>query len=609
MASLLSGQNLTKAFGPRPLFANVSLGIEDGDHVGFIGPNGAGKSTLLQILAGRETADTGTVSTQTGLRVEYVPQEETFAAGQSVTDILTAALQNLPLDESERERRIARTLQRINFPDGDALVDTLSGGWRKRLSIARAVIAEPELMLLDEPTNHLDLDGVLWLEQFLQSAPFAFLLISHDRTFLENVAKRMMELNPAYPGGLFSTAGNYSGFLERREAFMASQAKQEQALAGVVRREIEWLRRGAKARTTKAKGRIEQAGDLIGELAELKYRNQQVEKSVGEMEFSASGRQTKELVVLTNVEKALGGRQLFANLDLLVSPKQRLGIVGGNGSGKTTLLKLFAGQMEPDKGTVRRAGGLKTVWFEQDRGSLNPNETLRDALCPNGDNVSYRGGSIHVSSWAKRFLFRNDQLNQTVGTLSGGEQARVLIARLMLQSADLLILDEPTNDLDIATLEVLEESLMDFPGAVVLVTHDRYLLDRVSSHVLGLNGDGQVRHFADYEQWEEWRQSQENPALPSTAKKTGAVPAVATAAPTVATARLSASERKELSRMEDKINKAEETVAGWEAALSNPAVASDAAKLQEAWDKLAESKQAVSDLYDRWQELEARQLA
>ena len=611
MASLLSGQNLGKAFGPRPLFENISLGIEPGERVGFIGPNGAGKSTLLEILAGRETPDTGTVSLQTGLQIRYVPQEEVFGQGETVADILEGALSDVPMDENERNLRVGQMIRRVGFPDGEADAGTLSGGWRKRLSIARAVIGEPELLLLDEPTNHLDLDGVLWLENFLQTASFGFLVISHDRTFLENVARRMMELNPAYPGGLFAASGNYSEFLLRREEFLTAQNKQERALAGVVRREIEWLRRGAKARTTKAKGRIEQAGELIGDLAELKSRNREAASTVSSIAFSASGRQTKELVVLSGVEKSLGGNLLFSDLDLLVTPKQRLGIVGSNGAGKTTLLKLIAGDLKPDKGEIKRAGQLKTVWFEQNRDRLNKTELLRDALCPTGDTVFYRGGSLHVSSWAKRFLFRQDQLTQTVGTLSGGEQARVLIAQLMLLPADLLILDEPTNDLDIATLEVLEESLSDFPGAVVLVTHDRYLLDRVSSHVLGLNGDGQVRQFADYEQWEDWREDQKAVAKPSAspAKKASAPSAAVFASiPTAAAPpRLSSAERKEFSRMEDKIGAAEGVVAKWEAALSDPDVARDAAKLQEAWDKVAESKQAVSDLYERWQELEARQ--
>ena len=609
MASLLSGQNLSKAFGPRPLFENISLGIEPGDGVGFIGPNGAGKSTLLEILAGRETPDTGTVSLQTGLQIRYVPQEEVFPSGETVAEILQAALSDATLDDNERNVRVSQMLRRVGFPDPDADAGTLSGGWRKRLSIARAVIGQPELLLLDEPTNHLDLDGVLWLENFMQAASFAFLVISHDRTFLENVARRMMELNPAYPGGLFATVGNYSEFLLRRDAFLTAQNKQERALAGVVRREIEWLRRGAKARTTKAKGRIEQAGELIGDLAELKSRNREAGNAVSSIAFSASGRQTKELVALSGVEKSLGGNRLFSDLDLLITPKQRLGIVGSNGAGKTTLLKLIAGDMEPDSGTIKRAGQLKTVWFEQNRDRLNRNETLRDALCPTGDTVFYRGGSLHVSSWAKRFLFRQDQLSQTVGTLSGGEQARVLIAQLMLLPADLLILDEPTNDLDIATLEVLEESLTDFPGAVVLVTHDRYLLDRVSSHVLGLNGDGQVRQFADYEQWEQWREEQTEAERPAKKTKTSA-PAKTAPTPAVPQlARLSSSERKELGRMEDKISAAEAIVAKWEASLSDAGVASDAKKLQEAWDNVAKSKQAVSDLYDKWQELEARQAA
>lgn len=605
MASVLSCQNLSKTH-TRLLFTGISFGLEDGDHAGLIGPNGAGKSTLLQILAGLEKPDTGNVSLRRGTRALYVPQEENFTASQTVRGVLSTALSDLPLEADEHALRVDRALADAGFADdGAQTTGELSGGWRKRLAIAEAVIREPDLLLLDEPTNHLDLDGVLWLETYLQNASFAFLVVTHDRVFLENIARRIIELNGAYEGGYLSSDGPYSTFLERREAYLSAQERHQEALESVVRREIEWLQRGAKARTTKAKGRIDQAGQLINDLAVVKQRNQEADKTVAGMGFSASGRQTREMVVLKGASKSLGGRTILKNVDAVVSPRRRIGLVGPNGSGKTTLLRVLTGDLAPDAGTVKRADNLRIVWFEQDRGEIDKTQTLRDALSPNSEWVEYRGSTLHVSGWAKRFLFRSEQLAQPVGCLSGGEQARVLIARLMLQPADVLILDEPTNDLDITSLEVLEESLTTFPGAVVLVTHDRYMLERVSTEVLGLMGDGTVRLFADYEQYEDARQQTRTAALapPLNLKTTPVVPV----APAPTRVALSTSERRELGQMESKIEKAEAHVSELDALLADPLVATDAARLKQTWDDLETARQNVTALYARWEELEARQ--
>ena len=604
-SALVSCQSLAKSHGARPLFVDLSFAIEEQERAALIGPNGSGKSTLLKIIAGLEKTDSGTVSARRGARMAYVPQEEDFPAGVTVNTVLRAALSKEPIDATEREMRIEMLLALMEFPDSEQEAATLSGGWQKRLSLAKAAITEPDLMLLDEPTNHLDLDGVLWLETYLNGANFAYLVISHDRYFLENVAQRVIELNPAYVGGYFAASGAYSDFIEKREAYFARQTKEQQALAGVVRREVAWLRRGAKARTTKAKGRIEQAGNLIADLNELKFRNAQAEREVSGMAFSASGRQTKEMIVLKGVSKTLGERQILNHVELIVSPRRRIGVVGPNGSGKTTLLRTITGDLSPDAGTVKRASDLKIVWFEQSRESLERNLSLRDALSPNSDTVEYRGSQMHVSGWAKRFLFRQEQLPQSVGSLSGGEQARVLIAQLMLRPADLLILDEPTNDLDIPTLDILTESLIDFPGAVVLVTHDRMMLDQVATEIAGLMGDGTVRLLADYEQYEQARTESERE--PSPAPKVKAQEKAVSAPPPAAKPLgLNAMERKELAQMESKIMAAEEIVSQWEAALIDPAVASDAIKLQEAWNALQIARDSVTDLYARWEDLESR---
>jgi ABC transport system ATP-binding/permease protein len=419
--------------------------------------------------------------------------------------------------------------------------------------------------------------------------------VTHDRYFLENVTTRIVEMNRTYADGYLSVDGSYSRFLEQKEAYLQAQAQHQQALESRARREIEWLRSNAEARRTKAQGRIKEAGQLLEELSEVRRRNAQNE-SAG-IDFAASGRKTRQLLVAQKLEKSLGGRRLFSGVSLTLSPGSKLGLLGPNGSGKTTLLRLLTGEAEPDGGTIQRADGLRVVYFDQNRTPLDPRVSLREALSPNSDYVQYRGSSVHIASWAKRFLFSTEQLEQPVGALSGGEQARVLIARLMLAPADLLILDEPTNDLDIASLEVLEESLLDFPGALVLVTHDRYLLDRVSTEILALDGQGRAAFFADYPQWEQTqREVLEEKSTQSTLPKP--------AAPKPSG--LSAAERKELGRMEETILAAEAEAEALKAKMADPEVATDAAQLQACWEKHHQMQAHIAALYARWEALEER---
>ena len=591
---LLGCDAVSKAYGTRILFEELSFGLFEGDQVGLVGPNGSGKSTLLKILAGLESPDRGTCSVRGGIRVGYVPQDPVLQPGVTVEDIVASGLTGV--DEGERPGRIALALGRGGFADGRAAVDTLSGGWKKRLAIARMLAAEPDVLLMDEPTNHLDVEGILWLESVLAQRARAVLLVSHDRYFLEHVATRMLELNRAYPAGLFQTDGPYSDFLARRDDFLRGQAAYEESLANTVRREIEWLRRGAKARSTKAKGRIKEAGRLIAELDDARARAAAAPAGI---DFTSSQRRTRRLLVARNLSKSLGGRPLIRNLDLTITPGMRVGLMGPNGSGKTTLLNLLAGTLAPDAGEIIRADALRLVRFEQHRMGLDPDQSLRRTLAPEGDTVTFQGTSVHVASWAKRFLFRSDQLEVPVGRLSGGEQARVHIARLMREPADLLILDEPTNDLDIPTLEVLEESLAEFDGGLVLVTHDRFMLERVSTMILALDGEGGTATFADYAQWE-------------------AVQSAAEPAPRQATERASARERprpkrlgyreqREWDGMERAILDAERAVEACRREVEDPTIASDPTALQQRYAALEAARGEVDRLYARWAELEAKQ--
>ncbi len=473
---------------------------------------------------------------------------------------------------------------------------SLSGGWRKRLAIAEALVQQPDVLLLDEPTNHLDLSGIDWLEALLKSSPFACIVVSHDRYFLENVTTETVELNRAYPDGLLRVNGNYSAFLLKKEAFLEAQAKRQDALTNRVRTEIEWLRRGPKARTTKSKARIDRAHELIGELAEVSARNRTATAAI---DFSATDRQTKRLVELENLQYGFAGRTLFTGLNFVLTAGMRIGLVGPNGSGKTTLLKLLRGEIEPLDGSIKRATALRTVYFDQNR-ILEPDVTLRRALAPDSDSVIYQDRVIHVASWAARFLFTGDQLNQPVGRLSGGERARVLIARLMLEPADLLLLDEPTNDLDIPTLEILEEALMEFRGALVLVTHDRYMLDRVCTTVLGLDGRGDAERFADYSQWEAWQQVERQPQQDLKAPPQQQRPAPRK--------KLSYLEAREFAGIEERVTAAEEQLAKERELVEDPTVATDAVRLQGALQAMEQAQSVLDGLYARWAELEAKSL-
>jgi len=599
---LVSCQELSKAFGAAPLFERLALGVFEGDHVGLVGPNGSGKSTLLKILAGVEPPSSGTRAARKRLRIGYVPQDPSFGAGTSVGSVLREAVHDLGLDPHELDGRLAVAMGKAGFADAAQETQTLSGGWKKRLAIARELVREPELLLLDEPTNHLDVEGILWLEELLPREPEAFVAVSHDRYFLEAVAGRLIELNRAFASGLFEVRGRYSTFLEKKDELLAGQAAYQESLRNRVRGELDWLSRKARARTRKAQARIDEAQRLQDELGDMDARSAPLAVA---LDFSATQRKTKRLVVTEGLTRSYGERQIVRGLDLVLSPGTRLGLLGANGSGKSTLLRLLARQEQPDAGTVAHADGLKVVMFDQHRQHLDPAVSLQRTLAPHGDSVVFEGRGVHVAGWAKRFLFRSEQLETPVGRLSGGEQARVVLARLMLEPADLLLLDEPTNDLDIPTLEVLEESLLEFPGALVLVTHDRYLLDRVSTRILALDGRGGAVPYADYDQWEAARRADVEAARRSA---TAARPSTSTR-PSETPGRprkLGYREQREWDEMETRILEAEAALAAAQAGAADPAVASDHEALQARLEALALAQVAVDRLYARWAELEAK---
>ncbi len=594
---LLSCQSIAKSFGERPLFRGLTFTIHERDHVGLVGPNGAGKSTLLKILAGEETPDAGICTRRRNLRVGYVPQHPVFGGERTVAEIVAASIDAAThLDHHERDQRVAVALGRVGFIVPDAAVDTLSGGWRTRLAIARALATAPDVLLLDEPTNHLDLDSRLWLESMLGNETSAFVVVSHDRYFLQNVGRRMIEIDRVYADGMITVDGSYADLLEKRVEILSNQASYEESLANRVRREIVWLRRGAKARTRKSKARIDAALQGIDELKDARDRS--AVDSAG-IDLAATGRKSKRLWFCEGLAKRFGGKTVVDGLDLLLTPGMRLGVLGGNGSGKTTLLRMIVGELPPDAGKIHRAEGLRVVYFDQNRRTLDPEVSLKRSLAEDGDTVVYRDKAVHVVSWAKRFLFKPEQLETPVARLSGGERARIVLARLMLQPADLLVLDEPTNDLDIPTLEVLEESLLEFPGALVLVSHDRHLIDRVATAILALDGRGGLVRFADYGQWEadaKRRAPREPDAPPRRNDKTPASKA----------RRLSYVEQREWDAMEERVLSAESRLSEARLRTEDVSVASDAPALQLRLAALCEAQREVDRLYSRWAELEAK---
>src|SRR5579863_6709099 len=575
MPPIIAAQGLSKRYGAEPLFQNFSFTLSEGERIGLIGPNGSGKSTLLEILYGRVSPDTGEVAIRKRTRLASVAQNSEFPPGATIRSVIAGALDRAEVPEKERAARTAEPLGRAGFTDMDTLTAALSGGWRKRLAIVEALVQAPDVLLLDEPTNHLDLAGIQWLETLLQNAPFACVVVSHDRYFLENVATAVVELARSYENGFLRVNGNYSTFLEAKEEFLHAQRKRQEALENMVHTEIEWLRRGAKARTSKSKARIDTAQELIGELADLSSRTR---VSSAKIDFSATDRKTKRLITLEDVTYGIDGRTLFDGIHFSITSGMRVGLVGPNGSGKTTLLRLLRGDIQPARGEIRSADSLRVVYFDQNR-ELDPDISLRRALAPDSDSVIYQERLIHVAAWAAKFLFDPEHLSQPVGKLSGGERARVLIAQLMLQPADVLLLDEPTNDLDIPTLEILEESLLEYRGALVLVTHDRFMLDRVSTIVLGLDGLGGAERFADYSQWEVWQRARQKATtnLSSGAKRPSAP---GDAQPTSAKKRLSYHEVRELETIEERIGEADRIVEARRAALEDPEVTSDPARLK-----------------------------
>lgn len=563
------------------------------------------------MIAGELSPDEGAITRTRGLKVGYLAQIPTFPPGVTVRDAVLGAISPEDLGDwhviGTAEESMTKLGLKASAKSGvmsleDEPVTNLSGGLQKKVALARELAKNPDLLLLDEPTNHLDLESILWLEEFIRNAPMAVVTISHDRAFLQNVGTRVIEVDRRNPSGILSVDGGYDTFLETKQAYLANLASRSASLENTLKREIEWLRRGAKARTTKQKARIDRTYALEAETQVLKEKSKDTKIR---LEFQTNEGGPKRLIEAKSISKAFGEKKLFTHLNLLLTHKTRLGLIGRNGIGKSTLIKILTGEEKPDSGEIIHSKRLQVAYFEQNRSLLDPEETLLRTICPYGETVEFQGRMLHVRSYLDRFHFDARQSDLEVKRLSGGEQSRLLLAKLMLEPANLLVLDEPTNDLDIQTLGILEECLEEFPGAVILVSHDRSFMNNVCDQILGFP---EMITYADLDQWQtEWKRQSKLAGKAATPEKSSSMPI---AAPTPAPApvgkkrKLSFKEQREFDGMEAVIHKKEAELAALGVESAGEEALQSPKRLRELMHMMADLQTEIDALYARWSELE-----
>ncbi len=640
--ALLTITDVHVTLGDRHLLQGVSLVVGEGERIGLLGPNGCGKSTMLRILAGDLQADSGERAVRRELRIGYLPQEPTLSPDAKVHDVVVsgiggrdevlAALDALHTElaggpSPERTERLLREqarlderLEHLGGHDVDHRADSLlhslgmdrpqarcgdlSGGEKRRVALARLLLAEPELLLLDEPTNHLDAQVTDWLENWLLAAAMPIVLVTHDRYFLDRLCTRIVEFDR---GALHEYEGGYRSYLVQRADRLEREAQHESARLNTLRRETEWVKRGPPARTTKAKARIERHAALLAAAPP---------PDAAELEFAIpEGPRLGDFVLrLRGVGKAFGGRAVLKPFDLDLGPGQRLGIVGKNGAGKTTLLRLCLGQLAADQGTVAIGPTVKFASIDQARSDLSPTKTVLEEVAGGNDYVVVAGRGVRVETFLEQFLFPGAMKHARIASLSGGERNRVLLAKLLCAGGNVLVLDEPTNDLDLASLRALEDALLAFPGAAIVVSHDRWFLDRVATRIVHLDGSGAVRqHAGDLSLLLEKLAAEQAEAAATAARAAAAAKAKGKAVADVARApkKLSTREQQELAELPARIEAAERELAAVDAGLEDPATYQPAAR--DRFDELtaarAELPARIHGLYVRWEELEARAAA
>ena len=496
---LIALDRVSVAFGHVPLLDEVALQIDPRERVAVIGRNGTGKSTLLKIIGGEVQQDAGTVWREPGMRAARLEQDVPLSDNRSVFDVVAEGHTHRDGQDEDwrRDHQVDLVLSRLNLP-GDAIVDTLSGGWRRRVLLARALVGQPDLLLLDEPTNHLDIDAITWLEDFLSSYQGAVMFVTHDRAFLQRLVTRIIELDR---GRLTSWPGDYATYLSRKQDLLAAEVGQQARFDKKLAEEEVWLRRGVKARRTRDEGRVKALMTMRSDRAARREEigDVRLQGAVATAQADPSG---KLVIEVKHVSKAYEGRSVVRDVSTRVMRGDRIGLIGPNGAGKTTLLRLLLGQLEPDEGEIRLGANVQIAYYDQQREQLDPERTVFDTIGEGNDTVTVNGQSRHVHGYLRDFLFAPERARSPVKALSGGERNRLLLARLFTRPANLLVLDEPTNDLDLETLELLESELVEWPGTLLLVSHDRAFLDNVVTSTLVFEGEGRVQEYVGgYEDW------------------------------------------------------------------------------------------------------------
>lgn len=625
--ALITLLNMQLAFGDVALLDKADFSVENNERIAFIGRNGAGKSSLLKIMAGIAHADDGAIHLQNGLRIAYVPQEPDLDPTQTIFDAVSAGLADVialreayfrhedgvdldalqtqieAADAWNWEQRVEETLQRLRL-NKDALVSTLSGGNKKRVALAQAFVTKPDLLLLDEPTNHLDLDSIAWLEGLLKEFKGSIVVITHDRAFLDQVATRVVELDR---GRLRSYPGNYTQYRAQKEEQLAQEAVESAKADKLLAQEEIWIRKGVEARRTRSVSRIARLEVLREKRAER--RNALGNVRMGLNSGDSSGKIVAEL---TDVHKGFGERQLITNLSTTIMRGDKIGFLGANGAGKSTLLKLILGELQPDSGTVRQGTNLRIAYFDQMRDAIDPEATLEDFISPGSEWIEIGSQRKHVKSYLSDFLFSPQRARSPVKSLSGGERNRLLLARLFAQPANALVLDEPTNDLDMETLELLEELLQTYDGTVFLVSHDRTFVDNVVTSILAAEGDGVWREYdGSVQDWliqsQRVREQQALAAqrLNTPSKSTANAPASAPApAPVVAKRKLSFKEQRELEALPAQIEALEEEQAEITKALADGSLySSDLPRATALTERAGVIEEELLAALERWEQL------
>ena len=595
MKPLINCSQVTKSYSDKTLFQDLTFTLEDSDKVGLVGPNGAGKSTFLGLITRVIDPDSGVISQRKNLFFHVVKQTIMCPDNMTVRELILREIKgggHYSRDPEENEIEAITT--DMGFASLDASTKGLSGGELKKVQLAAAFLSGAELVFFDEPTNHLDLKTIFWLEERLRRAPFGWVCISHDRYFLGQIASRFLELSPIYEKGFLEAKGDYSEFLKQKDLYLAEKENRQASLQNKLRKEEKWLRTQPKARSTKSKSRIDRAHDMGSELKSIRSRQN---NELSDISFIHTERKSKKILNIKDLSYEIGGRTLLQKETVEITRGNKIAFLGLNGSGKSSLLKIMAEELAPTSGSVEKAVNLRLSYFDQSRKLLETNETVQSFLGDGGDHVLYDGRSIHISSWLRNFGINFEKKDSAVSSLSGGEKAKIYIAKLLLEPCDLLILDEPTNDLDIDTLEVLERGLLSFPGTLIVVSHDRFFLDRIASRFLAISPEGTLEDYFSLSDWlkdikgVKAKKSKKDQASKESLKKV---------------VKLSYMEQRELDQMEKKVEKLEEKVEETKEKMAAPEVLSDHKKLRELGDALEKDETELADLYERWQILEEK---